>query len=150
MHRTWCHLCKKNLLTPTVMNIFNEAKRAKKMLLALDWSCNIFLIWSVYFPPITLLLISLQWHTWVCEGMFDVNSTRQNDIWKFIIGKSSLQEMVNFAIIQEISYLLHEINKCHLVRWKFFLDARMHSILTWHSKWIWRVGLWAYFCFPQI
>ena len=40
-HRTWCYLCKKNSLTPTVMNISNDAKRAKKMLLALDWSCNI-------------------------------------------------------------------------------------------------------------
>ena len=36
--------------------------------------------------------------------MFDANITRQNNIWKFIIGKSSLQEMVNFVIIWEISY----------------------------------------------
>ena len=36
--------------------------------------------------------------------MFDVNITMQNNnIWKFIIGKSSLQEMVNFVIIREIS-----------------------------------------------
>ena len=62
------------------------------------------MIWSVYFPPITLLLILLQWHTWVYEGMFDANITRQNNIWKFIIGKSSLQEMVNFVIIREICY----------------------------------------------
>ena len=31
---------KKNSLTPTVMDICSDAKRAKKMLLALDWSCN--------------------------------------------------------------------------------------------------------------
>ena len=36
--------------------------------------------------------------------MFDANITRQNNIWKFFIGKSSLQEMVNFVIIREISY----------------------------------------------
>ena len=37
--------------------------------------------------------------------MFDVNITMQNNnIWKFIIGESSLQEMVNFVIIWEISY----------------------------------------------
>ena len=36
--------------------------------------------------------------------MFNVNIARQNNIWKFIIGKLSLQEMVNFVIIREISY----------------------------------------------
>ena len=38
------------------------------------WNCNI-LILLAYFPPTTLLLTCiLQWHTRVCEEMFDVNS----------------------------------------------------------------------------
>ena len=57
------------------------------------------LTWLTYFPPITLLLI-LQWHTGVCEEMFDVNSkitqTTQN-IWNFIVRKSNLQEMENLG-----------------------------------------------------
>ena len=49
--------------------------------------------------------------------MFDVNITMQNNnIWKFIIGKSSLQEMVNFVIIWEISYRYSnlETGRCSL------------------------------------
>ena len=41
----------------------------------------------------------LQWQTGVCEETFAVNSriaqTKQN-IWKFIVRKSNLQEMENF------------------------------------------------------
>ena len=56
------------------------------------WHCN---IW-----PITLLLIS-KLHTGVCEEILNVNikiiiiQTTKN-IWNFIVGKSSLQEMANF------------------------------------------------------
>ena len=56
------------------------------------WHCN---IW-----PITLLLIS-KLHTGVCEEILNVNikiiiiQTTQN-IWNFIVGKLSLQEMANF------------------------------------------------------
>ena len=57
------------------------------------WHCN---IW-----PIILLLI-LKLHTGVCEEMFNVNikivQTTQN-IWNFIVGKSSLQEMANFRLL---------------------------------------------------
>ena len=45
----------------------------------------------------------LQWHTGVYEETFDANvkidQTTQN-IWNFIVGKSSLQEMANFGDYQ--------------------------------------------------
>ena len=62
----------------------------------------------VYFPLILLIFI-LQWHTGVNEETFDVNSTKiaqtTQNIWNFIVTKSTLQEIAKFgAIIREISY----------------------------------------------
>ena len=50
-------------------------------------------------PPITLLLL-LQWHTGVCEEMFDVNgkiAQTMQSIRNFIVRKSNLQEVANFG-----------------------------------------------------
>ena len=53
-------------------------------------SCNINLTLWAYFPPITLLLI-LQWHTRVCEEMFDVNSKIAQTMY-LVFEKISLSE----------------------------------------------------------
>ena len=56
-----------------------------------------------YFPPITLLLIILQWHTGVCEETFGVNSkiaqTTQCKVFENIsfVRESILQEMANHS-----------------------------------------------------
>ena len=54
----------------------------------------------VYFPLISLIFI-LQWHTGVNEETFDVNSTKiaqtTQNIWNFIVAKSTLQEIAKFG-----------------------------------------------------
>ena len=60
------NMCKKHSFTPIVTNIFDDTKRAKKMLLALLHLTRLF------FPQITLPFI-LQWHIGVYEEKFDVN-----------------------------------------------------------------------------
>ena len=84
-HGTWCHLCK-NIPWLRSSRIFAVMQNAQRCC----WHCN---IW-----PITFLLI-LKLHTGVCEETLNVNikivQTMQN-IWNFIVGKSSLQEIANF------------------------------------------------------
>ena len=82
-------ICSKKTLWNRSSQIFALTQNARKRCC---WHCN---IW-----PITLLLIS-KLHTGVCEETFNVNikiiiiETTQN-IWNFIAGKSSLQEMPIF------------------------------------------------------
>ena len=82
-------ICAKKTLWIRSCRIFAMKQNAQKRCC---WHCN---IW-----PITLLLIS-KLHSGVCEETFNVNikiiiiQTTQN-IWNFIVGKSSLQEMANF------------------------------------------------------
>ena len=70
---------------------------AQKMLVDSNYWCMCY-INSLY---LAILLLKLQWHTGVYEEMFHVNSkiaeTMQN-IWNFVVGKSSLQEEAYFNI----------------------------------------------------
>ena len=95
-HGTWCHLCK-NTPWLRLSRIFAVMQNARRRCC---WHCN---IW-----PITLLLIS-KLHTGVCQETFNVNfkivQTMQN-IWNFIVGKSSLKEMANF---QRLSRRIHTL-----------------------------------------
>ena len=82
-------ICAKKTLWIQSSRIFAVIQNARKRCC---WHCN---IWAI-----TLLLIS-KLHTGVCEETFNVNikiiiiQTTQN-IWNFIVGKSSLQEMASF------------------------------------------------------
>ena len=95
MNGTWCHLCKKYLLTPIITNLRWHWQNARN-------SYNF--IWII-FELIGLLL--LQWHAKVYQEMLNVNikiaQTMQNiwnlaceqalcshGIWNFIVWKSSL------------------------------------------------------------
>ena len=51
------------------------------------------------------LLVKLQWHTTIYRETFHVNSSSQTiqNIWNFVVGKSSLQEIATLKIIREIS-----------------------------------------------
>ena len=111
--------------------ICGDAKRSKKCW----WHCNI--------GPITLLLI-LKLHTGVCDETFNVNikivQTTQN-VWNFIVGKSSLQEMANLrrlsgrfhTLIWSLGDTVQNLEFSRIIResWQYcnitFSDQRNHS-----------------------
>ena len=90
-------------MTSLVQKIPVDSNRHEFVMTQNAWKrccCITLLTWLVYFPPITLLLI-VYWHTGDCKETFNVKSTKiaqtTQNIWNFIVGKSTLQEMAKFG-----------------------------------------------------
>ena len=81
------------------------------------WNCNIWPNWLTFHQP-HYCLYYLQWHTGVCEEMFDVNSkiaqTTQG-IWKnSTVRKLILQEESWFYKKWQTTAIIHEISDSNL------------------------------------
>ena len=99
-HGSWCHLCKEYSLTLITTNLWCQKMPEK------DVVGNVTSDLIALLPTNHIIAYIRIWHTKVYEKTFNVKSkiaqTMQN-IWNFIVKKSTLQENGTSVIIWEIS-----------------------------------------------
>jgi len=109
MHGSWCRLCKKYLL-PLIATKLWWQKMPEKGVVGNVTSDLIALL-----PTNHIIAYITIWHTQVYEKTLNVNSkiaqTTQN-VWNFIVKKSTLQENGTSVIIREIPDSNLETGRC--------------------------------------
>ena len=106
---SWCRLCKEYSLTPIGTNLWWQKMQEK------DVVGNVTSDLIALLPTNYIIAYITIWHTQVYEKTLDVNSkiaqTMQN-IWNFIVKKSTLQENGTSVIIREIPDSNLETGRC--------------------------------------